>query len=192
MCHSWLAQPRAVQQAVALLPWGSAPVALEQIELSQSSSGWQGIISALLIPLMLVKKISVRAPLLSGRETPAPSAAPSVLGSIGALFSSSPCSADTSAHLSYPNPCLRASLGSCVLEISLHRGCQALGLQPPHHTEGAGVTSGAAAHHRGAACSTVQQQWRGFASQPHFMVCCPLPILVLAFSGPRVWLPPHH
>lgn len=54
--------------------------------------------------------------------------------------------------------CLQARAGWHLLELSPHKGCQArvlTGVQPPCHTDAPGVTSGAAAHPSGPACSAV-------------------------------------
>lgn len=184
---------------VVMVHWGSAPVALEHIEPSCWQQWWQGIISALLSPLMSVKEISVRAPLCSpplwegdattqccsvrsgactrlqkklfyswswmaasqdrllsrhrrpqthtalwhnclrarvcaGRGSLAPGTATRTTrrAAWGPVISQPPSSSlrlqthIRGARLSHPNQCwcLQVSPGSCLLELSLHRGCR--------------------------------------------------------------------
>lgn len=184
---------------VVMVHWGSAPVALEQIEPSCRQWWWQGTISALLSPLTLVKEIKyesspvlpsslgrrchhpvllcqewgmyeapkklffswswmatsqdrllsgrqhpwthtalwhncLRARVCAGRGSPAPGTATrtSRRAAWGPVISQPPSSSlqlqthIRGARLSHPNQCwcLQVSPGSCLLELSLHRGCR--------------------------------------------------------------------
>lgn len=89
-------------------------------------------------------------------------------------------------HLSHPTGC-RQDLADICWSSACARGARhrcSVGCSLPATLMCAGVTSGAAGHHPGPACSAVEPQPRGFAFHPPpFMVCCPLPIITLAPEG---------
>lgn len=92
-------------------------------------------------------------------------------------------------HLSHPTGASapRQDLADICWSSACARGARhrcSVGCSLPATLMCAGVTSGAAGHHPGPACSAVEPQPRGFALHPPpFMVCCPLPIITLAPEG---------